>query len=158
MSVRIAEGELDRDDVAALLASHLEHMHSHSPPCKAHALPAEALAAPGITFYTVRDPATGDLMGCGALKELSPTTGEVKSMRTADTHLGRGVGRAMLEHIVATAVARGYRRISLETGSTPGFDPARRLYEDFGFEPAEPFAEHEANGFNRFYTLTLSPR
>lgn len=81
-------------------------------------------------------------MGCGALKELSPTHGEVKSMRTATNYLRKGVAKAILQHILTEAKERGYTKVSLETGTMDAFKPAHRLYENFGFYYCEPFASY----------------
>jgi putative acetyltransferase len=118
-----------------------------------HALDLAALRRPEITFWTAWDGRT--LLGCGALKELDGTHGEVKSMRTASACLRMGVGRAMLEHIVAEARARAYTRLSLETGSMAAFLPARRLYERFGFTYCGPFADYTDDPNSAFMTRTL---
>lgn len=136
--MRIRQDDLSGRAVRALLAEHLEHMHALSPPESVHALDIDALRQPGITFWTAWSGA--ELRGCGALKELDPEHGEVKSMRTALAHRRAGVARAMLEHIVAEARRRAYRRLSLETGSMPAFEPARALYVRFGFVSCPPFA------------------
>lgn len=113
-------------------------MRAISPPESVHALDLDGLRRPEITFWTAWS--GNALLGCGALKELSPDHGEVKSMRTARAHRRGGVARAMLAHIVAAARRRGYQRLSLETGSMAEFAPARSLYERFGFRYCEPFA------------------
>ena len=113
----ITEGGLDDPDVLALLREHLQGMADHSPPESIHALDVEGLKAPGITFWTMRD--GGEVLGCIALKQLDERHGEIKSMRTASAHLRKGVGAALLEHLVAEARRRGYERLSLETGSGP---------------------------------------
>lgn len=112
-------------------------MHSISPPESVHALDLSALCKPEITFWTVWSGT--ELMGCGALKALDPFHGEIKSMRTAFQHRRKGVAQAILRHILEVAVSRGYRRLSLETGSQAAFEPARRLYESFGFSYCAPF-------------------
>lgn len=113
-------------------------MRAISPPESVHALDLDGLRRPEITFWTAWS--GNALLGCGALKELSPDHGEVKSMRTARAHRRGGVARAMLAHIVAEARRRGYERLSLETGSMAEFAPARALYERFGFGYCGPFA------------------
>ena len=125
-------------EIRALLEEHLADMHAISPPESVHALDLDGLRRPEITFWTVWSGAA--LLGCGALKELSPDHGEVKSMRTARAHRRSGVARAMLAHIVAEARRRGYERLSLESGSMAEFAPARALYESFGFGYCGPFA------------------
>lgn len=142
-----------RPDVYALLDEHLRQMHALSPPESVHALDVHKLKCPDISFWTVRDGAL--LLGCGALKELDPQHGEVKSMRTPQQHRRRGAGRAVLAHIVAVARARGYQRLSLETGSAQAFLPARRLYESFGFGYCGPFGDYVADPHSTFMTLRL---
>jgi putative acetyltransferase len=145
--------DLTGPEVRALLEEHLRSMYELSPPESVHALDLAALRRPEITFWTAW--ADGTLVGCGALKELDPAHGEVKSMRTASAHRRKGVGRAMLEHIVAEARARSYRRLSLETGSMAAFLPARRLYESFGFAYCAPFADYTDDPNSAFMTLAL---
>ena len=150
--------EIHLDDLAgaqirALLAEHLDHMHQLSPPESVHALDVAALLKPDITFWTAWS--NGELLGCGALKQLSLVHGEVKSMRTASAHRRKGVGRAMLEYIIAEARRRSYARLSLETGSMPAFEAARRLYESFGFEYCGPFADYTEDPNSVFLTRVL---
>ena len=140
-------------EIRALLEEHLRHMHETSPPMSAHALDLTGLQRPDISFWTVWDGET--LLGCGALKELAPDHGEVKSMRTAHSARRRGVARAMLEHIVSTARTRGYARLSLETGSMAAFAPARSLYESFGFTCCAPVADHAEDPNSVFMTRAL---
>ena len=145
--------DLTGPEIGALLEEHLRDMHERSPPESVHALDLAALRNPAITFWTVWS--QGQLLGCGALKELDPTHGEIKSMRTASTERRKGVGRAMLEHIVAQAHHRAYARLSLETGSMAAFEPARRLYERFGFTYCAPFADYTEDTNSVFMTRTL---
>ena len=142
-----------RSDVCELLEEHLRNMHELSPRESVHALDATKLKSPDITFWTVRDGAV--LLGCGALKELTPSHGEVKSMRTPLALRRRGAGRAVLAHIIAEARARGYERLSLETGSMEAFIPAQRLYESFGFNYCGPFGEYKPDPNSVFMTLRL---
>jgi putative acetyltransferase len=116
-------------------------MHSLSPPESVHALDLEALRRPEITFWTIWS-ADGQLMGTGALKDLGDGHGEIKSMRTADAHRNQGAAKAMMVHILAEARKRAYGRLSLETGSVPGFEPAIKLYEGFDFQRCGPFADY----------------
>jgi putative acetyltransferase len=146
-------GDLDSEDVKNLLAFHLEEMRSTSPPEACHVLAANGLRDPRMTFWSARE--EGELVGVGALKELAADHGEVKSMRTVPSALGRGVGRAVLHHIMAEARSRGYRRLSLETGSTEPFAAALRLYESEGFIPWGPFADYEDTPFTRFFSRSL---
>ncbi len=139
--------------LAALLAIHVAGARAHTPAENAHVLDAGGLAAASVTLWSAWD---GDeLAGFGALKELAPDHGEVKSMRTAATHLRRGVAAAILARIVAEARARGYARLSLETGTAPAFDAANRLYESAGFVDGPVFGGYPASPHNRFMTLDL---
>jgi putative acetyltransferase len=151
--MRIIEDDLCGPEIAKLLTEHLAAMVRNSPPQCVHALDLAALRAPDITFWTAWSNST--LLGCAALKELDPTHGEIKSMRTAEAFLGQGVGSAMLSHLIDVAVSRSYSRLSLETGSGPAFAPALALYEKFGFEYCGPFANYRADPFTRFMTMEL---
>ena len=147
-------GDLAGADVRDLLNFHFADMRATSPPEACHVLPSDRLDDPAITFWSVRDQ-DGQLLGVGALKQLATDHGEVKSMRTAPAALGRGVGRAMLHHIVAEARRRGYRRLSLETGGSEAFAAAIRLYESEGFIPWGPFGDYGPTRFTRFFSLNL---
>ena len=151
--MRIIEDDLSSPEVASLLSEHLDDMFRHSPPESVHALDLAALREPDVTFWAAWDSA--ELLGCGALKELDPRHGEIKSMRTARAHLGQGVATAILSHLIDEAVRRSYTRLSLETGSGPAFEPALTLYTKFGFEYCGPFASYREDPFSRFMTLTL---
>jgi len=151
MQIRL--DDLTGAEIRALLAEHLDNMHQLSPPESVHALDLTGLQKPEITFWTVWS--DGELLGCGALKELGPDHGEVKSMRTAAAHRRKGVARAMLEHIIGEARRRSYRRLSLETGAIPAFEPARRLYESYGFAYCSPFADYRDDPNSVFLTRTL---
>ncbi|MFN8023277.1 MAG: GNAT family N-acetyltransferase [Acidimicrobiales bacterium] len=151
--MRIAEDDLTHPAVVELIRLHLQRMHEHSPPESVFALDVTGLRSPDVTFWVAWD---GDTpMGCGALKELGPTAGEVKSMRTADGYLRRGVAAAILDHLVGEARARGYRRVSLETGTGPAFEAAHVLYERAGFEGCPPFGDYTDTTFSRYFALDL---
>ena len=152
--MNIKEDDLSGPEIVELLEEHIRNMYEWSPPESVHALDLAKLRVPEITFWTVWQ--DGALMGCGALKELSRTHGEVKSMRTPSARRGRGAARKMLEHIVMVARQRNYRLLSLETGSQPGFEPARRLYESHGFEYCGPFATYKEDPNSVFMQLRLS--
>lgn len=142
-----------RDDVRRLLDEHLADMFATSPAESVHALDHEALSRPSVTFFTVRD---GELLlGCGALQRLDDGHGEIKSMRTASAARGRGVGGAVLGRLLAEGVARGYRRLSLETGTQDYFAPARRLYARHGFVECGPFAAYVLDPNSVFMTREL---
>ena len=152
--MHIREDDLRGADIVALLQAHLDDMHRHSPPESVHALDLDALRRPEITFWTMRDD-RGALMGCGALKQLDAAHGEIKSMRTAAAHLRKGVAATLLRHVLRTARARGYRRLSLETGAPEAFAPARALYARFGFAECGPFADYAEDPWSVFMTLEL---
>lgn len=138
--MQIRAGELDHPEVIVLLREHLQGMAQLSPPESIHALDLDGLRRPEISFWSAWQ--DGQLLGCGALKQLDAEHGEIKSMRTVSRHLRKGVAAALLDHLIDEAGRRAYRRLSLETGSMDGFEPARRLYARFGFEPCEPFADY----------------
>jgi putative acetyltransferase len=151
--MRIIEDDLSGPEIRALLETHFAGMLGNSPEGSCHFLDFDGLNAPDVTFWSVWD---GDaLAGCGALKELDPEHGEIKSMRTHADHLRKGVGAKMLTHIISEARSRGYRRLSLETGSAEAFIPALRLYEAHGFEFCSPFGDYLEDPFSRFMTLAL---
>ena len=154
MHCSFEEGGLDRDDVRALLDQHVAEMNAGSPPSACHVLAADALNNPTIRFFTVRDQA-GELLGCGALKRLADDHGEIKSMRTADAALGRGVGSTLLDHLTSTARQAGMRRLSLETGNTTQFAAANRLYEREGYQRCGPFGGYPDTPFTHFYSREI---
>ena len=143
-----------RDDVAALLDTHLAFSHEVTPPGHVHAVGRDQMAEPEMTVLSARR--SGRLVGIGALRELDRAHGELKSMHTVPATRGQGVGRAIVERALQMAAERGYRRVSLETGTYEAFAPARALYEQMGFEPCEPFGEHTANPFSICMTIDLS--
>lgn len=153
--LRVVVDDLSGPEVAALLADHLASMHQLTPADSVHALDLTGLRTPGVTFWSAW--AGDDLAGCGALKELDPRRGEVKSMRTAPAYLRRGVAAAVLAEIVATARSRGYDELLLETGPAgPAFGAAHALYIRSGFEPCGPFADYTDDPFSRFFRLGLT--
>jgi putative acetyltransferase len=149
----LAEDDPFRDDVRALLDTHLAFCRATSPPEDVHALDHDRLREPEVTFFSARE--DGLLLGVGALKQLEHEHMEVKSMHTSAEARGRGVGRAMLEHLLAVAAARGAGRVSLETGSMEEFLPARSLYASAGFVETSPFADYEPSPNSTFMTLEL---
>lgn len=145
--------DLKGPEVYQLLQEHLRSMSLLSPPESVHALDIGALRKPDITFWTVWE--RDELLGCGALKELDSRHGEIKSMRTSTRHLRKGVAKKLLHHIVEEARRRGYRRLSLETGSMEAFAPARTLYANFGFTYCGPFADYVEDPHSVFMTREL---
>lgn len=149
----IREDDLEGPEIAALLRAHLDHAARHSPPESIHALDLDRLRTPEITFWSVWLGET--LVGCGALKELAPDHGEIKSMHTAATHRGKGVAACLLERILEGAKVRCYRRVSLETGTMEGFAAARALYHRYGFRVCPPFAQYREDPNSVCMTLEL---
>jgi len=149
MDIRV--DNLKSPAVLALLREHLRSMEHTAPAESRHALDLEGLTDPAVTFWTAWDGEA--LAGFGALKHLTSSHAEIKSMRTAATHLRRGVASRMLRHIIIEAAARGYARLSLETGSMAFFEPARRLYQSFGFVPCAPFGGYRRDPNSVFLTL-----
>jgi putative acetyltransferase len=152
--MRIEIDDVSRPQVLALLEEHLRNMYELSPPDTVFAFDANKLRGPGIVFWTAwKDDV---LLGCAALKELSPTQGEVKSMRTPAYLRGHGAGRALLDHLLQVARERGYRELFLETGRHPAFTPAHTLYRSVGFRECGPFGDYKENGHSVFMSLHLS--
>jgi putative acetyltransferase len=142
-------------DVRALLEAHLGFAHDTSPPEHVHALGVEGLLDPAVTFFSARR--DGLLVGVGALRELDARHGEIKSMHVTASQRGTGIGRAIVDHLITVAAGRGYRRVSLETGTGDAFAPARALYRAVGFAPCEPFGEYTANPYSACMTMELEP-
>ena len=151
--MRIERDDLSRAAVHALLAEHLADMHATSPAESVHALDLTGLSAPGTTVWTAWE--ADVLLGCAALKELSPDSGEVKSMRTSAAARRRGVAAALLTHLVDQAGARGWRSLWLETGSQEFFAPARALYARHGFVGCAPFGSYRPDPNSVFMTRAL---
>jgi putative acetyltransferase len=152
-TAEIAVDDPRKPDVRALLERHLTLMLSASPPERSFALDVDGLLDPAITFCSLR--ADGELLGVGALKRLDAEHAEIKSMHTAASARGRGIGRAMLGHLLGLARSRGFRRVSLETGTMAEFAPARALYASAGFVACGPFAGYQPSEDNYFMTLAL---
>lgn len=157
--MRITEGTLDHPAVRELIIEHLADMHETSAPESIHALDLAALQTPELTFWSawLEDSASPEdmLAGCAALKELDPAHGEIKTMRTARGTRGRGVASTMVQHLVTEATARGYSRLSLETGVEDYFAVARRLYARHGFTVCPPFGDYIPDPNSVFMTRTL---
>lgn len=151
--MRIKVDDLSGVEIAEFLQDHVRDMKAVSPPESKHALDLDGLRKPEITFWTVWDDQI--LVGCGAIKELDPQHAEVKSMRTLFSYKRRGVASILLEQIIDEAKKRRYRRLSLETGSMPFFEPARRLYSKFGFKYCAPFSDYKEDPNSVFMTREL---
>lgn len=145
--------DLKGSEIYELLQEHLQSVKLYSPPESIHALDLEALRKPEITFWTAWE--SGELLGCGALKELDSRHGEIKSIKTSSLHLRKGVAKALLRHILEEAKRRGYDRLSLETGSADAFVPAWKLYAGFGFRYCGPFADYSEDPFSVFMTREI---
>ena len=146
--MEIQEEDPRTADIHALLLEHLQDMRTHSPPESVHALDIEAIAAPEITFWTVRD--NGALLGCGAIKMLDAESAEIKSMKTATAHRRKGVAQLLLNHIITVAKQRNLKRLLLETGTPDAFATARKLYARHGFVDCEPFADYIHDPYSVF--------
>ena len=153
MNIEIRKDDLSAAAVQVLITEHLDGMHSHSPPGHVHALAIDSLRGPDVTVWSAW--LDGELCGCGALKELDPATGEIKSMRTRPAFLRRGVGQSVLDEIVRTARLRAYARLFLETGTGEAFEPAHALYLRNGFHWSGAFGEYADTDFNVFMEKEL---
>jgi putative acetyltransferase len=153
LPLRFQLDDLSGEPIRALIARHLAGMHASSPPESVHAFDVDELRKPDVIFWSVWH--DDELAGCGALKRLDAERGELKSMRVADAFVGQGVGRAILERLLREAKRLGMRSVWLETGSTPPFLPALRLYESAGFSRCGPFDGYTEDSFSVFMTRTL---
>jgi putative acetyltransferase len=151
--VEIAADDPNAEDVRELLRRHLEFATATTPPEDIHALGVDQLTGPAVMFYSYRH--DGELLAVGALKQLDGRHAELKSMHTAAAARGRGIGRAMVEHLIGVARDHGFGRVSLETGSSQAFAPARSLYTQAGFTPCGPFGDYLPGRGNTFMTLAL---
>lgn len=150
-SPKIIEDDLEGPEIAKLLRDHSQNMFDASPPDSIHTLSIDLLRSPEITMWSAWEGSV--LLGCGALKKLDAETGEIKSMRTVDAYLGRGVATAILQHMLSVARQRGYQKLYLETGSAPAFAPAHSFYQKAGFSYCGPFADYIEDPFSRFMVL-----
>lgn len=152
--MEIRPGDFDDQQVQALLRLHVEGMHASSPPGTCFVLDLSGLKIPEISFFTVWQ--GNELMGMGAIKDLGDGSAEIKSMRTDPRHLHKGVGAFVLAHLLDVARARGFRLVSLETGTGPDFDAAIKLYKRSGFRECAPFSDYVETKFNQFLNLRLA--
>lgn len=151
--MKILIDDLSGKEIAKFLEEHINDMKSISPPESKHALDLDGLRKEEITFWTIID--NGQIVGCGALKELDKHHAEVKSMRTSSSYRQKGIASIMLTHIISEAKKRGYTRLSLETGSMPFFEPARKLYKKHGFKYCAPFSDYKEDPNSVFMTKEL---
>lgn len=151
--MHIKPADLSEPQVLLLLEQHLGGMHANSPPGHVHALDLTGLQGPDIDFVCGWDDQM--LLGFGAIKALDTHHGEIKSMRTAQAHLRKGVAAAILDHLIMIAIHRGYRRVSLETGTGEAFAPALALYRKRGFVNGQAFGCYQETAFNQFLYLDL---
>ncbi|WP_298469520.1 GNAT family N-acetyltransferase [uncultured Erythrobacter sp.] len=143
---RIEPDDLTGEAVLGLLQLHLDEMYKWSPADKVHAMPAERLREPDVSFFAVWD---GDhLAAVGALKALGEDRGELKSMRAAPDYRGKGAGEALLVHLLEEARRRGYTWVGLETGRPEEFRPAQQLYEKHGFAECPAFGDYVSDEFS----------
>ena len=153
MQLTFAPDDPDADDVRTLLEKHLAYSRTVTPPEGVYALSTEGARDPAVTFFSAR--AAGRLVGIGAFKHLDDTHAELKSLHTVEAARGQGIGRALVEHLLAVAAERRYQRVSLETGNMEALAPARALYANVGFEPCEPFGEYTASATSACMTIEL---
>lgn len=146
--------DLEGPEIAEFLEDHISDMKSVSPPESKHSFDIEGLKSADITFWSVYS--GEELVGCGALKELDDSHGEIKSMRTSPKIRGAGIGAFILSHVLNESKRRGYSQVSLETGSMSFFEPARNLYEKFGFIVCKPFANYREDPNSVFYQYTFA--
>ena len=153
MELEIAIDDPRAADVQDLLGVHLAFSQTVTPIEYSFALDVHELVGDEVTFFSARR--GGLLVGIAALKRLDQDHAELKSMHTREAERGTGIGRALVEHLLAFARAEGYRQVSLETGSTEEFVAARTLYARAGFSPCEPFGGYAASPYNTFMTMRL---
>jgi putative acetyltransferase len=152
-NIKIIPDPLESNVIKHLLQTHLNLMHSQSPACSVHALPLDKLRANDVSFWSIWE--GEELLGCGALKEINPKHGEIKSMHIYQKHRGRGISKVMLSHIIQIAISRGYERLSLETGSQNEFATARALYKNSGFRECPPFEGYKDDPNSTFMTREI---
>ena len=153
LELEIRQDDLSGEAIGRLLSEHWTHMHEVTPPGSVHALALEGLKHPQVTFWSAW--AGRELAGCGALKQLDHVSAEIKSMRTAGKFRRKGVGKALLHHIVKAARQRGLKQLYLETGAMAVFEPARRMYLQYGFRTTGPFGDYKADANSVFMKLEL---
>ncbi len=153
MDIEVGPDDPRAEDVAELLATHVRFSREVTPADHSFALEADDLAGPDVTLFSARR--AGDLLAVGALRRLEDGHAEIKSMHVRSAERGRGIGRALLDHLLEEARRRGNRRVSLETGTAEVFLAARTLYEGAGFRPCGPFGDYTPSPHNTFMTMDL---
>ena len=153
MNIELQIDDLSDGRVVELLDLHFREMHNYSPPESIHALNADKFKDPKITFWSAR--VDGEVIGCGALKQILEDCGEIKSMKTRPEFLGKGIASKILDEIIGEARRRSYTDLMLETGSNAAFEPAIALYNKFGFVECDPFDDYRLDPYSRFFTKTL---
>ncbi len=151
--MEIKTDDLGGAEIKALLQRHMDEMVATTPPGSCHYLDLNGLRAPEVTLWSLWE--KGNLLGCGALQQLDTRHGEIKSMHVHSDHRGKGIAEIMLKHILQIAHQHSYTRLSLETGTTPAFVPARRLYEKYGFEECQAFGDYKSGSNNIYMTILL---
>ena len=151
--MNIVVDDLSGPQLAEFLEEHVREMRSITPPESKHALDLDGLRRPGVTLWSAMEGES--VVGCGAIKRLDAVHAELKSMRTASARRQSGIASLLMKHILAEAQRMGFTRLSLETGSAEFFLPARRLYERFGFDYCEPFADYRPDPNSVFMTRLL---
>ena len=145
--------DLSDGKVISLMEEHLSDMYATSPPECVHALDLNSLTNPSVTFFSARK--NNEIAGCIAIKRLSTTAAEIKSMRTVHAYRGNRVASKLLSYLLAFAREQGYISVSLETGTQAYFTAACKLYGKFGFRNCGPFSDYKENPNSQFMTLNL---
>lgn len=140
-------------EISAIIAFHLSGMVENSPKDSVYALNESGLSDPAVTLFGAFRNET--CLSIGALKTFGKAEGEIKSMRTINSALGQGLGKAVLRHIIQFARTSGLTILFLETGTGQSFEAAHHIYKTYGFEPCAAFGDYAQSDFNRFFSLTL---
>ena len=151
--MNIKVGDLSNPEIRALVETHRAEMGTNDNARLSNTLNLDGLKSKDVTFFAVREGET--LTGCGAIKELNETHGEIKSMHTVRRFRRRGVSAALLFHMIKLAEERGYTRLSLETNPGSDYKPARKLYERLGFEICGAFGDYEDHKDSIFMTKSI---
>lgn len=152
-SLRIVRDPIELPEVVALLKTHLRTMHSQSPVCSVHSLDINSLRREELLFWSAWQQDV--LVGCAALQRLSADHGELKSMHIVDVWRGQGYAQELLKHLEDNARVFGMQRLSLETGASNDFLPARKLYAAMGYHVCPPFGDYALDPLSVFMTKRL---